>query len=350
MKNQTSRPTKKSKSTPGRTRKLLLGLTIIAIAAAIFVFPYLKRAPRTATIRIPADATYEMLTDTLTRYFGADYAQHTVNAMRLLSPDLAQRHGIYRIEKGSLLPKVARRLASGAQTPVKLTINGFRDIDSMIERIAGKMEFSADDFRRVLYAPGTLEKYGLSPENAMSLFVNDTYEVYWTASPQSIIDKAGANYQKLWNDDNRRKAALMGLTPDQIMILASIAEEESNDRNERGVIGRLYANRLKKGMRLQSDPTVKYALGDFSIKRISSEHLWVNSPYNTYRNAGLPPGAIRTVDKATVQKILDTPPHNYLYMCAKEDFSGTHNFAENFGEHTLNANRYRRALDARGIH
>lgn len=341
---------KKSKPTPGRKRPLLLGLVIIFAAVIFFASPYLKRAPKSATIYIPANATYQQVEDSLARHFNPGFASRTVTAMKLFHPDLATRQGQYRIEKGTMIAKVGRRLAAGAQTPVRLTINGFRDIDSLIERIASKMAFSADDFRKALYSPRTLQKYGLTPENAMALFVNDTYEVYWSATPEALLRKIGKNYDTLWDQSNRAKATEMGLTPAEVMTLASIAEEESNDRNERGVIGRLYANRLHKGMRLQSDPTVKYAVGDFSIKRINSDHLKVNSPYNTYRNAGLPPGPIRTVDKRTVIRILDTPPHNYLYMCAKEDFSGTHNFAETFSQHTLNANRYRKALDARNIH
>lgn len=330
---------------------ILLGIAVIITAAAAFLAaPLMSRAPQTATVRIPRGATIEQLADTLTAHFGPDYSAKTISYLRLMRPDMASRSGQYRIEKGTPLFKVVRRLGSGAQTPIKITVNGYRNLDSLINGISQRMEFTPEEFRKTLLEPLTLKKYGLTPENIMSLFVNDSYEFYWTATPGKVIEKMGKNYLDLWNDSNRVKASRLGLTPSEVMIIASISEEESNDRDERGVIGRLYTNRYKKGMRLQADPTVKFAVGDFGIKRITSDHLATPSPYNTYRNNGLPPGPIRTVDKRTVESILNSRPHDYIYMCAKEDFSGTHNFAVTFQEHSQNAQRYRQALNAHNIH
>ena len=171
----------------------------------------------------------------------------------------------------------------------------------------------------------------------------------WSGTPEKIIEKIGKNYSNVWNDERRKKAASLGMTPQQVMILASIVDEETNAASEKGTIGRLYINRLDKGMRLQADPTVKYAIGDFEKKRITKQDLQFESPYNTYRNGGLPPGPIRTTSKRTIDAILDSKPHRYLYMCAREDFSGRHNFAETYGDHTRNALRYQHALDERGI-
>ena len=141
----------------------------------------------------------------------------------------------------------------------------------------------------------------------------------------------------------------MGLTPDEVAVIASIVEEETAKSDERGKVARLYINRLRKGMPLQADPTVKFAVGDFSLRRIGAKHLAVESPYNTYRHTGLPPTPIRIAEKSTLEAVLNAPEHNYLYMCAREDFSGYHNFTASFAEHRRNAFRYRAALDARGI-
>ena len=155
-----------------------------------------------------------------------------------------------------------------------------------------------------------------------------------------------AEHRKFWNDERKAKAQNLGITPQQATIICSIAEEETQNRAERGVVARLYLNRLNIGMPLQADPTVKYAVGDFSLRRVLNIHLEKDSPYNTYKVAGLPPGPIRMVDKRTIDALLNSKPHKYLYMCAKEDFSGTHNFATSLGEHLRNAARYHAALNA----
>jgi UPF0755 protein len=156
-------------------------------------------------------------------------------------------------------------------------------------------------------------------------------------------------YNDFWTSERKAKAEKLGLTPDQVEIIASITEEETSKADERGKVGRLYINRFKSGMRLQADPTVKYALGDFSIKRLTHDMLQVQSEWNTYRVNGLPPGPIRLPEKSTIDAILNSTPHNYTYMCAKEDFSGYHNFTTSYDEHLANAHRYQDALNARNI-
>ncbi|MDD7499702.1 MAG: endolytic transglycosylase MltG, partial [Sodaliphilus sp.] len=156
-------------------------------------------------------------------------------------------------------------------------------------------------------------------------------------------------YVQFWNDERTQKAKKLGLTPDEVVIVASIAEEETSKSDERGKVGRLYINRLQKKMRLQADPTVKFALGDFSIRRITHDMCAYDSPYNTYRVAGLPPGPIRLPEKATIDQILDSKPHDYIFMCAKSDFSGYHDFATDLGSHNANAQRYQAELNKRNI-
>ncbi|MDE5675491.1 MAG: endolytic transglycosylase MltG, partial [Muribaculaceae bacterium] len=150
-------------------------------------------------------------------------------------------------------------------------------------------------------------------------------------------------------EERIQKAKDLGLTPAQLMTIASIVDEETNKLDEKDEIGRLYINRYLKGMKLQADPTVKYAVGDFSLRRILNTHLKTSSPYNTYLNTGLPPGPIRTTSVATIDQILNSKPSDAIYMCAKEDFSGYHNFAATYKEHLANAKRYQAALNRRGI-
>lgn len=328
----------------------LLVLVFCSAAFLIFLFPLIShRADHDANIKIPANASAQMVEDSVARHLGGDFARRVMKLAAMRHPDFSRRHGAYTIPQGANVIEAMRILTSGAQTPVKITINGFRDINLLTERVSAKMEFPADSLRAALSDNSLLEQFGLSPASALALFVNDTYEVYWSSSARDLVRKIGNNYTRLWSPDNSKKAADLGLSPLDVVIIASITDEETNDRAEKATVGRLYINRLKINMPLQADPTIRFALNDFSIKRVSGAHLKVDSPYNTYTNRGLPPGPIRTTDPATVEAILNSQPHDYLYMCAKEDFSGTHNFASSYDQHRLNAARYQAELDRRGI-
>ncbi|MDE6856965.1 MAG: endolytic transglycosylase MltG, partial [Muribaculaceae bacterium] len=241
------------------------------------------------------------------------------------------------------------RLTSGPQAPLTITINGFRLLPVLEEKVAARFDFTQDSIASVLADAGTLKEYGLTPEQALSLFINDSYQFFWNASPAEVVKKVGAHYDEVWTTERKAKAKALGLSPADVMTLASIVDEESSKLDEKGAIGRLYINRLQRGMKLQADPTVRYAGGDFSVKRIKNPNS-VESPYNTYIHMGLPPGPIRTTSVETIDAILDSKPHDYIYMCAKEDFSGYHNFASTYAEHQANARRYKRELDRRGIY
>lgn len=296
-------------------------------------------------VRIPRQATEQQLTDTLHKYFDESYSGKVLSVVKALGTDIKTRHGAYSIAEGMSPLEAGRLLARGQQTPVKLTINGFRSIDLLSERIAKKMTFSADDFKKVLTDSSTLAQYGLKPSEALAMMLDDTYYVYWDATPTEVIEKIGSNYKNVWNAERTAKAKSLGITPAQALIICSIADEESNKVDEKGTITRLYLNRLQKGMKLQADPTVRYAIGDFTIKRVTKPMLSTDSPYNTYLHAGLPPGPIRTTSTTTLDALLDSKPHDYLYMCAKEDFSGYHNFASTYEEHMENAARYQQRLN-----
>lgn len=343
---------KRTKKSSAKAVRIILWAVcgIVLITGLSVTLPYfLTGSAQAAIIRIPKGAMSDQVSDSLSKYFGEKYADLTIDIFNHLESRPFLRYGAYEIPEGTSPANAARILARGVQAPVKITINGVREFAPFADRIAAKFNFTGDDLRSVLANKDLAAQYGLTPEQFPALFMNDTYFFYWTTTPTELIEKIGENYNKFWNQERRQKASALGLTPAEVMIVASITDEETNQIYEKGRIGRLYINRLHKGMRLQADPTVKFALKDFSIRRITQEHLSTPSEYNTYRVTGLPPGPIRTTSKETVDAILNSQPSNDLYMCAKEDFSGFHNFAATYAEHQENARRYRKALDERGI-
>lgn len=328
---------------------LIISALFLVITLSLFVPMMAAKSDREAIIKIPESATTDMVADSLTKYFGESYARKVIRINKLHKADFSKRHGAYLIPEGTSAFITARRLHRGAQHPMKITINGFRTMPLMASRIAAKLDFSKEELMKTLSDSAILAPYGLTPSQAMALFLDDTYEFYWTATPEEVVKKIGENYHHVWTPTRRRKAMELGLSPADVVTLASIVDEETNKADEKGKIGRLYINRLHKGMRLQADPTVRYAVGDFTIHRVNSTHLKTNSPYNTYQVTGLPPGPIRTTSKSTIDAVLNSEPSNDIYMCAREDFSGYHNFSSEYREHVSNALRYQHALDLRGI-
>lgn len=321
---------------------------VLAVAAAGYIL-LSGSSPSSAVIKIPKDASSRQVSDSLSKYLGENFAKKVMRLSSIRGTDFSRRHGAYLIEAGASPLSAMRRLTGGAQNPVTLTIKGFRLLPVLEEKIAAKFDFRPEALDSLLSNHSFMAGFGLKPEQALALFVNDSYEFYWSAAPEDIINKIGAHYNSVWNDTSRAKAKALGLTPADVMTIASIVDEETNVLDEKGAVGRLYINRLNIGMPLQADPTVRYAVGDFTIRRVTGKHLQTDSPYNTYRNKGLPPGPIRTTSVETIDAILDSSPHDYLYMCAKEDFSGRHNFAATYAEHQANARRYQNALDQLGI-
>lgn len=351
---------KKRKKTSSADQEKKKRMTLIAVIVSVVSFLAIAvlatwsilfsgMAPSSAVVRIPSNASKEQLRDSIWKYLGEPYAKKVTRLVGLRGTDLGQRHGAYLIEAGMSPFDAMRRLTSGPQEPLTITINGFRLLPVLEEKVAARFDFSTDSIAGALSNPVLLDDYGLTPEQVLALFINDSYDFYWDASPEDVIMKVGAHYNEVWSSERKAKADALGLSPADVMILASIVDEESNKLDEKGAIGRLYINRLKRGMKLEADPTVRYAGGDFSVKRIVRPRE-VDSPYNTYLYPGLPPGPIRTTSVETIDAILDSSPHDYIFMCAREDFSGYHNFASTYSEHQANARRYKRELDRRGIY
>ena len=250
------------------------------------------------------------------------------------------RTGRYAIEPDMKTYEVLRRLKSGQQTPIMLTIPEVRTMEQLAGRLSRKLMADSTEIAALIVGD-TL---------APCLFVPDTYEVYWNISADMLLERMRREHDNFWNSDGRRQMAdSLGLTPDEVCTLASIIDEETANNAEKPAIAGMYLNRLHIGMPLQADPTVKFAIGDFTLRRIYNSHLEMESPYNTYKNSGLPPGPIKIASKQGIDAVLHAQRSNYLYMCAKEDFSGTHNFAATYSEHQRNAARYVKALNQRGI-
>lgn len=348
---KTNNPAQKSKN--NKSKRLAIVISSIAVVAvAVFAVMYCLlsgMAPSSAVVRIPAGASKVQLQDSLSKYLGDSYAKKVTRLVSLRGTDLNSRHGAYLIEAGMSPMTAMRRITSGPQQPLTITINGFRLVPVLEEKVAARFDFTVDSLATTLSDPSLMKEFGLIPEQALALFINDSYDFYWNASPEEVVRKVGSHYKDVWNTERKGKAEALGLSPADVMILASIVDEETNKLDEKGAVGRLYINRLKRGMRLEADPTVRYAGGDFTVKRIVRPKE-IDSPYNTYLHHGLPPGPIRTTSVETIDAILNSAPHDYIFMCAKEDFSGYHNFASTYAEHQANARRYKRELDRRGIY
>ncbi len=257
--------------------------------------------------------------------------------------------GRYAIRPQESVYHVFSRLYRGYQEPLNLTVGSVRTLDKVARSVGKQLMIDSAEIACALNDSAFRQKSGYTRETLPCLFIPDTYQVYWDISAEAFIERMQNEHQKFWNQERQEKAAAIGLSPTEVATLASIVEEETNNNEEKPVVAGLYINRLHSGMPLQADPTIKFALQDFSLRRITNAHLEVDSPYNTYRNIGLPPGPIRIPSPIGLDAVLNYTHHKYLYMCAKEDFSGTHNFASSYAEHMRNARRYQNALNKRKI-
>lgn len=257
--------------------------------------------------------------------------------------------GAYRMDAGTTTLEAFRKLRSGNQTPVRLIVPSVRTLDKLVSRVSKQIMADSASIAALLNDSSFIEKIGYNNETLPALFIPNTYEVYWNMSAENFIRRMEKENSNFWNEERKAKAKALNMTTTEVYTLASIVDEETANNAEKPMIAGLYINRLKKGMLLQADPTVKFSMQDFGLKRILFKHLETDSPYNTYKYAGLPPGPIRIASTTGINSVLNYSRHNYLYMCAKEDFSGTHNFASSLAEHNINARKYQQALNKRNI-
>jgi len=262
---------------------------------------------------------------------------------------LSLKPGRYELSVGMNNRRLINKIKAGNQDPVNLKFQNIRRKEEFSGYLAKSLEPDSLSFIKLLDSAAFLEKQGFTTDNIYTMFIPNTYEMYWNTSTMEFFDKMKKEYDKFWNPERVKKAKALNLTPIQASILASIVDAEAIYNKEMPVIAGLYLNRLKKGILLQADPTVIFANGDFTVKRVTYGLLKTESKYNTYKYAGLPPGPIMMPSIKAIDAVLNKEDNNYIYMCAKEDFSGYHNFAETKQQHEINAKKYRDALNQRKI-
>ncbi len=300
-------------------------------------------------LKIPSNSVYKNVVDQL-------YEEKVINdavsfgfVAKILGYQEAVKPGLYTIDPKMSNLQLVRMLRSGQQTPVRVTFNTIRTKEDLAEKISANLEVSKEQFLELLQDSVYIRKYGVEEETVMSLFIPNTYEFWWDTSAEELFERMHKEYQIFWTDARKQKAQDLGLSQQEVSTLASIVQAESQKSDERPKIAGVYLNRLRIGMPLQADPTLVFAAGDFSIKRLTAKQMAIDSPYNTYKYAGLPPGPINLPDINSLDAVLNFEKHSYLYFCAKEDFSGYHSFAVGYDEHLSNARRYQRALNAANI-
>lgn len=269
-------------------------------------------------------------------------------ALMMNYPDY-MRTGRYAVRPGMNNITLVRDLKRGHQVATRITFNNIRFKEDLAECLNKQLMLDKGELLQLMNDSAWCDSLGFTPATINAIFIPNTYEVYWNISAEKLMQRMNREYKAFWTEQRLQKAKDAGLTPVEVAVLASIVEEETAAADEYPIVAGLYINRLKSGIPLQADPTVKFAIGDFSLQRILFEHLEIDSPYNTYKYAGLPPGPLRIPTIKGLDAVLNHTRHKYIYMCAKEDFSGRHNFAVTLAEHSRNANRYRAELNRRKI-
>jgi len=259
------------------------------------------------------------------------------------------RTGRYAIEPDDGAIAVYRRLKNGRQTSMSIVVPEARTMDRLASVLSHKLMLDSATIAEALTSEETCKRMGYDTCTIAAMFVPNTYDVYWNMSIEDLLERMKKEHDRFWKGDREAKAAKMQLTPVEVATIASIIDEETANNAEKPMIAGMYLNRLKAGMPLQADPTIKFALKQFELKRIYNKLLNTDSPFNTYLYQGLPPGPIKIASIKGIDAVLNYVNHDYLYMCAKEDFSGSHNFAKTYKEHLKNAEKYTQALNARGI-
>jgi len=327
----------------------LAGLVFFFALTAYFLFAPLSNSDQVQFIYIDDDDTQDSVFSKVDVFGGAVGMAGLKNLARHTDYSNNIRTGRFAIQPGEGAFVVFRHLKNGQQTSMRLTLPEVRTVEQLAAVLGQKLMLDSATIADALLSQEACQRLGYDTCTITAMFVPNTYEVWWNTSLDGFMERMQREHDRFWKGDREQKAAQLQLTPVEVCTLASIVDEETANNGEKPLIARMYLNRLSKHMPLQADPTIKFALKQFELKRIWQKLLHVDSPYNTYRYEGLPPGPIKIASIQGIDAVLNPADHDYLYMCAKEDFSGTHNFASNYREHLLNAAKYTKALNERGI-
>lgn len=259
------------------------------------------------------------------------------------------RPGMY-VLNGSVGPlSFLRKLRNGQQDFMMLTVPTARTMEELSRKLGGKLQVDSASYMQVLTDSTMIAELGFTKETLPAMFIPETYDFFWTDNAEKVVRRMADEYKKFWTDERQEKAKAIGLTPNEVSTLASIVDSETNVDSDKPIVAGVYLNRLARDIKLEADPTVKFAVGDFTLRRILNKHLAVESPYNTYKNTGLPPGPICIPTISGIDAVLNAAKHNYIFFCASPKFDGSHIFAETYAEHQANARKYHEALNARNI-
>ena len=362
IKIQTTLPKEKrkaKKSSGKRTRfTILLVLVILMIFGLAFGY-WLYRTVMSPNVQtaegkdvelfIPTGSDYEQLKAILSdaRCIVNEKSFNWVAEKKELPANIHPGH--YVVKSSMSNNQLVNMLRGGLQTPVKVTFNNMRNVDQLAGRIATQIEADSSSIAMLLHNQEYINQLGFNNYTIPALFLPDTYEFYWNTDAEGFVVRMFQEYNKFWTEERKQQAQAKGLTPVQVSTLASIVNKETNMSDEMPRVAGVYLNRLKSNWLLQADPTLIFAWNDYSIKRVLDRHKEIESPYNTYKYPGLPPGPICIPSITAIKAVLNAEDHHYYYFCAKEDFSGYHNFAKTLAEHNRNAARYQQALNQRGI-
>jgi UPF0755 protein len=346
---------KKVKPKSNTLRNLLVVGGILFVSFSYYAYqivytPNIDTKGKPAYIRIPRGATFEQVMDSIDREnviidkLSFRFMAKLMDYPKLIKP------GHYELKNGYTNYQIIGDLRAGRQTPVRLTFTNIRVKKDLTAKLSTNIAASQTELDSLLRDDKYVRNLGFDTTTIMTMFIPNTYEVFWNTSAPDLLKRLKKEYTAFWTPAREAKAKALGLSKAEVSTLASIVEaEQSVHADERRRIAGVYLNRLKVGQPLQADPTVVFAVGDFSIRRVLNEHLRIDSPYNTYKYKGLPPGPINLPSISSIDAVLNPEKHQYIYFCAKEDFSGYHNFAVTETEHIRNARRYQQALNERNI-
>ncbi len=324
-------------------------ITLLFIGIDLYRIIFQKNVNHSGLIHIPTGSSFDQVLDTLNQ---GGYLRDTTSFKWLATQkkyNLRILAGAYFIDKDWNNNQLVNHLRSGVQLPVKVTFNNIRFREELAARLSTYLEPDSCTFIKEFNNERLADSLGFTCESFPAMVIPNTYEFYWNTTPLEFLERMKLEYLRFWNPSRTEKAHNLGLSPLEVVTIASIVQEESNKRDEKPRIAGVYLSRLKKGWLLQADPTVKYAMGSFQIKRILTKHLAFDSPYNTYKYSGLPPGPINFAEISSIEAVLNAEKHTYFYFCAKEDFSGYHNFANSLAEHNRNAAKYQNILNRNKI-
>jgi UPF0755 protein len=301
-------------------------------------------------VYIPTNATFDEFTDSLKTSGLIDDFKSFKQTASIKKFNDQVYPGRYKLSSGMTNNQLVNMFRSGKQAPIHLTFNNIRTKEELAGKISIFIEADSMSISDLLNDESYISKFGFNKRNIISMFIPNTYEIYWNTSAKNFIDRMNKEYNTFWNDERKKKAETINLSQQEVSILASIVQAEQRAHNdEKPRVAGLYINRLERDMLLQSDPTLIYASGDFTKKRVLNRDKEIESPYNTYKYPGLPPGPINMPEISSIDAVLNYEEHNYIFMCAKEDFSGYHNFSTNARQHGIYARKYQQALNKRKI-